>query len=61
VGEAHGVEVAVADKTTWDEAMSSFKQARGSSAPKRPNPFAGLSLHAVRLMPSDDKSLDSLD
>jgi len=61
VGRADGIEVAPVDAAAWDEAMSRFGQRPSNSAPKKANPLAGLSLHARRLLPPDDKNRDSLE
>jgi hypothetical protein len=61
VGTAEGIEVAPVDVAAWEEAMSRFGKRPSSSAPKRPNPLASLSLHARRLLSPDDKNRDSLE
>jgi hypothetical protein len=49
---ADGIEVATADTASWEEAMATFNRGRAAE-PRKANPLASLSLHALRLHPTE--------
>ncbi len=58
VRKADGLAVATADSASWEEAMASFNRGRAAPVPRKANPLASLSLHALRLDPTDKARYD---
>jgi hypothetical protein len=56
VRRSDGIEVAKADNAAWEEAMAHFNLNRATPEPRKANPLASLSLHALRLHPADKAS-----